>query len=375
MEPQQNLSTRPRYTDPVAEAQYKEAQDSLLSLAETQARADGSNNLPANNESDYRTRFANGVFSAIQQCLDEYALRAQNVSGVMLAKKIEEAAQQKVRLLRAALSEEQTRFNTLLREMERIKPDQAFNLIRFLVAAGLLIIACSEGVLAYPGYRAAALPTYGAIMVAGCVAIGVAIGAPLGAEYIRKASGRSQANIRTALLHAVAFAVFYFLSVLRLHQYNTAALFVTDASEISAPAARADCTTAMAICITSFCLFSLALFACIRFDRPVAAASSRRAFKDKKKKADVLKASITQKESDIAEVESRCEAEQAEALASYEFAVGHQKRLIGLGEQALTLYGATNLRYRSDGLCPEFFTYPPRHAYTSVFVHAMEPAV
>ncbi len=375
---QATLKTRHPYLDMAAEAGYQRVETTLLTMAKLHGEADGKANLPAT-ENYFRSRFAHFAFSTIQQQLDEFAQSTQNVSGVLLAQKLEQSAKENVRMLQAAQVEDQTTRSILCQEAEPLRPNKRHNCIKGFVECGLAFIAISEGALALPGFRAASLPLYSTWLAAVGVAVAVGVAAPVSARFIRKAKTQSKAAYRVAGVLLIALAFFYFLASLRLRAYIAdAAAQATgnvDSSEITLPAISPDCLTVTAICFTSFVLFAVALGALIRYYKPREEAEREEAYHEKTKRIRALDERLSSRKAEMAAIESGCRQEQAAALQQYEFAVSYQRRLISLGDKALKLYAATNLRFRSDGCCPDCLVRVPTHHYNSVFGAATEATV
>ena len=363
------ISTRLPYRDPLADEQFNTASDTLLTMAQAHGQADGIGNVPTT-EHEFKARFIDTVHAHIQGCLNEHAARCQNVSGVIMVKGIQQATADKLRPLRASVTNEKVQLATLQKELNRMQPDTTLNPLQVVLRCGLILISSCVGVINYPSFRAASMSVYYAFLAAETVAAGVAIGAPLLAAFIKRSKSLFQKIARLTGVHLLALFFFFSLGILRLHSYTTAvAANAGNGTHIAAPAPKPDCTNVWAGCLTSFFLFSLALFACIKYRKMNAGCENDEEYNDKKTQATLLDETIRRHTEEIAAIEAASRAEQSEAQSKYKFAVGHQRRLISLGERALATYCATNLQYRSDGLCPDFFAHPPAHEYTATFLH------
>lgn len=365
-----SIATKPVYQDLIADAQYREASSQLLAQAKHQGQSDGLLNCPLS-ESEYHVRFVTQAFNHIQAYLDEYASRTPQVTGMVMATKIEQDAKEQERILRAALPDKEAEHAALLERLEHNKPKRWLNLIRGIVLTGLLFIAGAEAFINYPSFRAAALSVFNATVAATSVAIIVAIAAPLAARYIRKATSLVAFVYRTGLVLACAAIFFFLLGLLRLYYYSTFTSVTLDSTEVTLTAATPGHVAAWATCAVSFTLFAVALFASVRYYKSKVESISDQQYRDTKQKAESLAGEIRRDYAAISALRSNTQRAVAEAYARYEAALAHQRRLVNLGVHACTLYAKTNILFRPDKACPEFFSTVPLHKYTSVFEQAM----
>jgi len=360
------------HVDPLADEQYEQLKALLLATAEKQGQADGLDNLPVT-ESEFRIRFANTVFDQVQASLTEHALYSQNLTDVVLTKKKNQAALEKIRSIRKSLIDDEIRLDILNKESQRIMPNRWHNLRRTLTHAGLGVMAVSEGVLAQPAFRAIPLPTEYATIAACGVAVATLVGAHLGARLLRKANSKAHYWLWNSLIHAAALGFFYGLAGLRTRSRYPESITPLDSSETILQTGQPDCAAFWAICLTSFTLFCLGLYASIVYYKSNDEALREEVYKEKTEAIGSLSASINQRYQQISEIESQSTADKDQATAGFGYAIGHQARLIALGVRTLNLYAQRNTAFRSDGEYPECFIKLPQHEYTSVFTANYKP--
>jgi hypothetical protein len=84
---------------------------------------------------------------------------------------------------------------------------------------------------------------------------------------------------------------------------------------------------------------------------------------DEQKKRDAIKAQVAAIEKDTAE-------KTETALATYEHALAREKQIQVICKKALEGYASANMRNRTDGQCPVFFSNLPQLRFTSLFTQA-----
>jgi len=361
-----SINLRHLYRDPLSENEYEEVSTELQCLAHAQGKADGMANRPVQLV-EYKS-IANVVHTTIQNKLNEFALSTQNISGVLVSKKIEQTAKQKQHLLQAGITQDQVKLEVLDKQKERVCPNPKKALRRKLVTAFLALLAISDGLLNFPAFRNS-FPFYTALIIAASVAAGVFLSIPLVAGYLLKAQNRNEFRLKTGLFLSAYFIVFYLLGNLRLHAANIPTLDSLDPSEVSVQASSPSCVTLWAVILVSFGLCVISLFTAMKYHKSIQESREEDEYEKKKKQADILRHSIQSRQSEINQIQADSLAAQTKALQAYEYACAHQQRLIDCGATAFSTYCQTNLNHRSDGNIPEFLLTPPFHEYKAVFQH------
>jgi hypothetical protein len=356
--------TKQVYIDSMHGGYISTLENELTGYSEIQGRQNGLRNKPIN-ELELKAYIMNLIESKVQSAIDHNQQINLPISGMAIARKIESEAKEKIYALQSALEDDEHKIHKLVEEKKRVIPDLQKRKLRLCVYIGTAIISITEAYFAYEAFRQASWPKIAAFFAALGIAIGVGFGTHVVAGYILKAQTINQKILRYSIVLIPAFIGFYAIGNLRADAYNSI-VNLKNGVEIEVPLSPAE-VSGMSITIISYLLFSIALLFSIRFYK-----TDDECFQDQEYdrlcgEIDKLKSQMRNKRMLIQNIQIETNEKVANAFKHFEYAIAAEKRLQSLAKHSLEVYKEANLRHRTDGLCPAFFSYPPSFNFRLFF--------
>lgn len=359
-----NITSNQKYTDPEHEAYIKQTEEELIAHASLQGEQNGKENKPKTLD-EFRVYLLNQLQTKIQKAINYNHQVHQPVSGLVVAQAFEQEANHKVKIIGKDVAEKEHQLQQLQRSFEELKPFRQNYILRVFVIFCLTLIACSDGWLSYPAFRCQNMPVIASILSSLGVAITVGIGAHLLGGYIRNTNEQRKKKIRYFFTLIIYFIGFLALGMMRVNAYSTAAnLDVNLEQNISVPVSH---VPVLALTLTSFFMFWLGLFLSIRFWTSKEELAKQQEYLDRKDAVEKAISEINTQKVSIERIEAEKNCNKAEALHRYEYALANEARLISIASQAIEKYIEKNMRFRTDNLCPHFFSQIPRLSFTTFF--------
>lgn len=307
----------------------------------------------------------NFVESTIQPVIDSNQQKHLPISGIVIAQKTLSDAKEKIKPLKASLEDDEHK----LRPLEEQKKEKAPNLQRrkqrrwvYIAAA---IIAIAEGYFSFEAFRAASIPKIPALFLALGIGVAIGFGVHFLGGYIQKAKTGFQRIFRYCVALIPAFIGFYILGNLRAQGYNHISSLIPHSNEIAAQ--QTGGVSGASLTILSFLLYLVALLFAVRFHKTDEESKQDQEYDRLCKEIDKLKIKMRSTKNEIDIIQKEANDKANEALARYEYALAIEKRLVSIARHSMEVYKASNLRHRTDGLCPEFFSYPPAFNFKLFF--------
>jgi len=361
MEQNKSLMTVPNYVDPAHRGYIEKLKLELHDRIKLDGKHHGEQNKP-NTEPEMRALILNLIQTTLQSGMDTNQQLFQPISGMFVAKQIMADAQKKVDALANIRRNDEHRLGILRKQAEALKPDLRLIRARELAKYGMAAIAITDGILSYKGFRFASFPLFGAISTS----VGVAAAIYLGAEYLGKYIARSPSSRQKWLRWLKSLTPygigFYGLAVLRARAYNHVTHYAGDMAPTSPSHA-----TAISIACMSFLLYWLALFLSVHFYKSDEELKREQDYADKCKEVADLEAKIKANEDECQTILQQANAEAGLALAKYEYALSCECGLKTYAKHMAEEYKTMNLRFRTDGKCPEFFAHIPEFHFNTFF--------
>lgn len=355
----------PKFTDFEHESVIQRLKGDLLVNIELQAKHHGARNIPFHID-EYRAHVFNAIETRVQVAIDSNQQRHLPISGMLIAKKIQDEATAKEASIQASLLDEEHQFKALQREIDRINLYGPSKYWRAFLHCILVLIAVSEGAMSYPAFRYAGFSTLAALAASFGVVAAVGVGAFFVSGYIRSSRNESIQHLRYALALGAYFTGFYFLGQLRADAINNAPKidFASENAGIPVPSIS---VCGCAIAAVSFLLFWLALFLCLRIWRNKRETDQERDYYKKVARKEEAGAAIELLRGELQALRTTTNEQVGMALARFEYALSVENDLIGFARIAADRYKECNLRYRTDGLCPHFYSFPPQFQFNRFF--------
>lgn len=353
-----------KYADITHDAYINALQEELTSYSEIQGRQNGIQNKPVT-EPELRAYIMNAIESKVQSALDHNHQIYLPVSGMVLANKIQADAKGKITGIKSSLAEDEHKLGPLEDKKKELIADPKKRLIRMLVYIGAGVISLAEGYFAFEALRLAGFPKIAADCAALGIAIAIGFGTHILAGYIRKAQKPIQRIIRYSIVLIPAFIGFYVLGSLRASGYNSTIDLNPHLNGAFVPQSGA--IEGWKITIISFLLFVAALIFSIKYYKTEEEYNQDLAYDNVCAEIKKLIATIKGKHDEIEAIQKEADIRSADALIRYEYAIACENSLQAIARKSLEKYSQSNLRHRTDGSCPNFFSYPPVFNFSLFF--------
>lgn len=344
-----------------------ELEKELLTHSEIQGRQNGLQNKPLTVD-ELKAYNMNYVESKVQFTLNENQQKYLPISGMVVAQKIQSEANEEITKLTATFADNEHKLWPLEERKKETAPDLAKRRIRRWINTGTGVIAIADGVFIYEAARAMPLPKIPAIIIASAIAFAIGFGVRIMARFILKAKNKLQRVFRYCLVLIPAFIGFYYIGNIRAKAYNG---IINLNSQITGQQEQwINPVSGLDITILSFLLFLAALLFSIRYYKSKEERMLEQEYNRVCLEIEELKNKMKAIQRKIEEIKEEAAKKSAEALARYEYALSTENRIISLARHAMEVYKESNLRYRTDGICPIFFSQPPSFNFQTFFNNA-----
>jgi hypothetical protein len=358
------LSNHSNPLNQVQQNQIAEFEKALIIHCQIEGKQAGLINKPVN-ESEFRALIMNYAESQTQPQIDNNHQTHTPISGMVIAKQIQSEAKEKINPLRASLTDNEHIKRPLESQKKDCCPDLTKRLLRRCVYVGAGIISIAEGYFAYEAFRSAPIPKIASLFAAAGIAVAIGFGSHFLASYIRKAKTRWQRLFRYSIVLIPAFIGFYFMGNLRSSAYNQIADLQNQINQSSISLTGS--VSPFSITILSFLLFLTALLFSIHVCKTEEEREQDKRYDKACREIKEIENKTKLAEQKIDAIQKDAIEKSQEALARFEFATATENRLQAIAKHAIEEFKTANLRYRTDGLCPTFFTYPPAFNFRLFF--------
>ena len=351
-------------SNPFNDAKTIELEKELLNHCEIQGRQNGLQNKPITEE-EFRAYILNHIETKIQATLNENEQEHLPISGMVVAQKIQADAKEEINKLNAILADDEHKLWPLEERKKEKAPDLAKRRIRRWINTATGVIAVADGVFVYEAARAMPLPKIPALIIATAIAFAIGFGVHILAGFILKAKTKIQIAFRYCLVLIPAFIGFYVIGHIRAKAYNG----IIDLNNQIAGGSEQITTSVSGLDITiiSFLLFLAALLFSMRYYKSKEERLQEQEYDRICREIKDLKDKMEATRRKIKDIREEANQKSAEALARYEYALATERCLISLARKAMEVYKDSNLRYRTDGICPVFFSHPPPFNFQTFF--------
>lgn len=356
--------TKHVFVDSVNDGYISSLETELVNYSQLQGKQNGLHNKPVL-EPEFRAYIMNYIESKVQSAFDRTQQLYLPISGMAVAQKLQSEATIKINALQSSFEDKEHAMRHLVEKKKRCTPDLQKRKLRLFVYLGTVIISIVEGFFIYEALRQAAFPKLAAFCASIGIAVAIGFGTHILAGYILKAQTRLQKIFRYSIVLIPAFIGFYVIGNLRANAYNNVVNLDTALEKgvvLSSPN-----VSEISITIISFLLFLITLVFSIRFHKTDAESLQDQEYDRVCIEIRKLNREMNDIKLSILKIQSETSQEVATALNVFEYALSAEKRLQSIANHALELYKESNLRHRTDGLCPVFFSYSPKFSFTLFF--------
>jgi len=357
----QVLRVKQQYSDPAYESELLAIKTNLRSRVALLAQEHAEQNIPADVVS-YQMLIHSVIETEVQQALHMNESTHLPIAGMVVAKKVHDAAEAAVRQKSAAITDKKHKLSVVECELGRKKVNPWKRIFRWMVHSGLVVIAVGEGVLSYTAFRYAQFSAIAALFAAFAVIAVVGFGTFFAADYIAKARTREWKIVRFILAVCPYAGLFYYIGRLRANALNSQSyLPLQEAVGNIAKICWCD------LAILSFCLFLLPLILTIWIWQSPEEKQQEFEHFDRKKQAENLASEIHELCVEKTTIQANANQQAAAALHRYEYAKAVEADLVVYARQMQQVYVELNIRHRPDKQVPAFFSNLPAFNFQLFF--------
>lgn len=353
-----------QYVTPDLGDDVKEFQDGLLGYSETEGKHNAQKNQP-NTLDELNAFIKNHIEIKTQEQIHQNQQRFLPICGMVVAKKVQTESDQKCNQLSGVLNDYEHKIKAFEKLKKELTPDLNQRKKRRLSYLVVTLIGLAEGYLIYEALRRSGFPTLPAFFTALGMAVGIAFATHVLAEYIKTSQTKRQLIFRTCVVLIPAFVFFYLVGNIRADAYNSIAQLKQQTGGAVLP--QQSKSSGSKIAIVSFLLYCIGLAISVRYAKTKEEKEHDKAYDKVCREYNELLAKINATKATIDTTRAETAQKVQTALATYEYALARERHLESIAKKSLETYSSNNLRYRTDGKCPCFFSTPPPFSFTTFF--------
>jgi hypothetical protein len=342
----------------------KDFEKSLLEYAATQARQNAGINKPIILD-EFNAYIKNYDEISCQQKINQNQAEFLPISGMVVAKRIQEEGDKKERELLGLLHDQNHNLGQLEANKKANTPDLKKRFWAKVAVVVVSVMAIFEGVINYSALRNGSFSIWSALSIAISLTIALAFTTHIVADFIKCSDTRKQLFMRIAIVLIPAFILFFALASLRISGQNATAALSYQTGASKTPTATH--TSPIAVALISFFIYALALLVSVRYAKNKKEKEQAKAYDKSCSELSIVENDISKLKKDIESVKTDTKQKVATALATWELAHIRERHIISTSQKALEVYAATNLRHRTDGICPPFFSTLPECHFITFF--------
>lgn len=353
-----------QYVAPDLGDDIKEFQDSMLSYSETEGKHNAQKNQP-NTIDELQAFIKNHIEIKTQEQIHLNEKQFLPICGMVVANKTQSDADQKCKEFTGVLNDYEHKIKDVEKLKKELTPDLNQRRRRGLSYLLVILIGLAEVYLIYEALRRSGFPTVPAFFTALGMAIGIAFLTHVVAEYIQRSKNRRQLILRTCLVLIPALIFFSLIGHLRADAYNKISQLKqeTGGALLTEPGK----SSGWKIGIVSFLLYCIGLAISVRYAKTKEEKEQEKAYNKVCREYAELHSKISETNAAIETIQMETAQKVQAALATYEYALARERHLESIAKKSLETYSSNNLRYRTDGQCPVFFSTPPPFSFTTFF--------
>ncbi len=331
------------------------------------SEVEGMNNAKHNKPviiEEFQTFLLNPVQSNLQVYIDENMKLHLGVSGVVESKKHLYDANEKIKPLQSTLEEEAHKKANLAQKKNDCKPDLKKRHIRTWVTIGVIILSIFEGYFIFRAFQIAGLSRLESAIY------GIGVGLVLGlathflASFLQQGKSRKYFWKRLALITVPLFLIFYYFGSMRVSMYSEALALNIDPNKTTNTENSVPPTL---LAFISYGMFIVSLGAAMKYSKTKEEKEQDNEYDRVCNEIRITDNKQKEIQKQITLIKEEGKAKSIEALQRYEFARATENQLKAIAKKVINLYISKNLRHRTDGYIPKFFSNPPQLHFTSFF--------
>lgn len=356
-----------QYVTPDLGDDIKEFRENAIGYSKTEAKHNAQKNQP-NTVDELNAYIKNHIQIETQEQIHKNQERFLPVCGMVVANKIESEAGQKCKELSGILNDYEHQNQGVEKLKNQLAPDLNQRRKRRLSYLVVILIGLAEGYLIFEALRRSGFPTIPAFFTSLGLAVGISFLTHVVAEWIKRSITKRQAIIRSCIVLIPMLFFFLLIGQIRADAYNSTAQLQQQTG--GALVFQAGKSSGQKIAIVSFLLYCIGLAISVRYAKTKEEKEQEKVYNKACKEYKELQEKINDQKKAVENIKKETAEKVHTALATYEFALARECLLESIANDALECYSSTNLRHRTDGQCPSFFSTPPPFTFTTFFNNA-----
>lgn len=329
-------------------------QNELHTFAITTAKHLGLQSLPTS-YGEYNALFLNVLKSKIQSYIKGIELDKKPQSQKAIAQAAQKTKDDTVRILRANLIDDETQKHVLGTEIQNM-PFTKWDIVKYyLINLIVLLLSFAESFMVYSAFRNSGIPTTGAIVASLAIGLGLYVITDYIAYYLLASKKIWIAWIRGLYISLIMFLFFYGISLIRVSGMNADAALNKGFSDVPITTQGVPAYT---LALISTGMFVIGVLITMWYGMSKDNKWLIRQYFKKWWQLRKIRRKISRIENKITQAEKEAFEVSKSAITTYEEAYTSQSLLNHYGNEAVALFISTNMKHRTDGYCPPFYTNP-----------------
>lgn len=331
-----------------------EIKNELITFSNVLARELAYQNLPKSKE-EFSALYYNPLKMKIQAYIHAVNLEKTAESQISVAKANELRKNDNVRRLRADLTEKQLT-KAILEESLSSSQFSNWDIIKFIGIKFLIfMISFAESFMVYRGLSYAGIGTLGSMITSVAIGAGLFVVTDYAAYFIRNSKHIWIAWVKGIAISMVMYTIFYAISLVRVVGSHNEA--IVNSGFINENQTVTEISPAI-LAIISTSLFIIGVLLVIFYGMSKSESQLLKEYIRNVKKRRTLKRDIHSISIAIKKLEDDSFLSCKEALENFDKTRSSHNLLAQLANEAMTTFISVNLRYRTDGYCPDYFANP-----------------
>lgn len=329
-------------------------QNELHSFAISTGKNLGLLNLPKNHP-EYSAMFLNLLKSKIQTYIKGVELDKKQQSQKAIAQVAQKTKDDRVRMLRADLIDDETQLQLLDNEIQSM-PLTRWDIVKYyLIKLLIVLLSFAESFMVYSAFRNNGIPTIGAIIASFGIGLGLFVITDYISHWLLASKKIWVAWLRGLFTSCAVFLFLYVISLIRVTGINNEAALNKGFSDVPVTTHSVPAYT-LALISTGMFIIGLLItmwYGLTKDDKWILKQYFKKCWQLRKVKR---KANKTVKK--IADTEKEAFEVSKKAITIYDEAYTSQSLLNHYGNEAVALFISANMKHRTDGYCPPFYANP-----------------
>jgi large-conductance mechanosensitive channel len=343
------------------ETTISKLENDICTYAAVQGRQNALNGNSPRTVEEFKINIINYIDAKVQETQAHNHQLHIPVSEKVIAENVKKEATLEIQRLQPMLNDREHK-KEQLREQKKLLRQSPRKWFWSKISGIISIVtALCESTLPYDGLRTKFNTT---IAIYSCIAIGISIYLfiHLFAHHIKNGATRLIRNLYFLTAMVLPAIGLYSLSNLRANAANgkiDLSIPTTDGFVVLAPN-----VSVLDITIISFLIYGAALFLAVHVAKTKEEEEKMKGYKNACRELKECNKETKELEKKRDAIAENAQGQEAQAMVTYERAVATKKRIDAIANKALQIYISTNMRFRSDGQCPNFFSDSPPFSFS-----------